>query len=129
MSDAAFPTPYLVGVRAYEGGDGDDWGNETDSWADPVPQPVYGWGAPGRQDAAEPKVVGHDRVVVETELLVPSGFTCSPQDRVILDFDPDTWTEDAGIPEHDVLGEVESYDRGPFGWNPGGVVNLRRVTG
>lgn len=123
---AEFPLLFTVGHRVYSDGIEDEWGNSTAGWADPVARKVYGWGAP---QTSEPKLAGHDRDVVETELLVPPDYTSSHRDRVILDFDPESWSEDAGIPEHDVIGGVEMYDHSPFGWNPGGVVNLRAVNG
>ncbi|GAA2071677.1 hypothetical protein [Williamsia deligens] len=111
-----FPLAHTVGHRRYDAEAGtDDWGNVTDFWFPAVSKPVYGWGAPM---GSEPKVAGHDRVVVEVEVLVPPGFECSPKDRLVLEGD-----------EYEVIGPVEDYGHGPFGWNPGGVVNVRRVTG
>lgn len=111
-----FPLLFTVGQRVWSAtGQDDDHGNAVAGWADPVEKRVYGWGAPG---GAEPKLAGHDRVVVQVELLVPPAFECSPRDRMVLD----------GL-EYDVIGPVEAYDHNPFGWNPGGVINLRRVEG
>lgn len=111
-----FPLMFTVGHRVWStSGEDDAHGNPVAGWSDPVDKRVYGWGAP---NSAEPKLAGHNRVVVEVELLVPPDFDCSPQDRVVLD----------GA-EYDVLGTVESFGHNPFGWNPGGIVNLRRVEG
>nr|DAW17871.1 MAG TPA: Minor capsid protein [Caudoviricetes sp.] len=112
---AEFPLLFTVGHRIYSAGAEDDWGNTVSGWSDPVDKPVYGWGAPV---TSEPKLAGHDRDVVEIELLVPPGFECSPRDRMVLDGD-----------EYEVIGGTEMYDHNPFGWNPGGVVNLRAVSG
>ena len=76
---------------------------------------MYGWGAP---QTSEPKLAGHDREIVEVELLVPPGFECSARDRMVLD----------GV-EFEVIGGVEMFDHNPFGWNPGGIVNLKAVNG
>lgn len=122
---AEFPLAFVVGHRAYSAGAEDDWGNTTAGWAPPVARRVYGWGAP---QTSEPKVAGHDRDVVEVELLVPPGYTSSPRDRVILDFDEDTWV-DGETPEFEVIGHPEMFDHNPFGWDPGGVVNLKAVSG
>lgn len=113
---SGFPLLFSVGHRVWsEDGSYDDHGNPAEDWSAPVVKAVYGWGAP---NGDEPKMAGHDRVTVQVELLVPPGFVCSPRDRILLD----------GV-EHEVIGPVESYDHNPFGWNPGGVVNLRRVEG
>ncbi|WP_280485358.1 hypothetical protein [Nocardia cyriacigeorgica] len=111
-----FPTPFTVQTRAYsQGPDKDPRGNLIERWADPVVQPVIGWGAP---QSAEPKVTGHDRVVVELELFVPEGFTCGPKDKILV-----------GNIEYLVLGFPEDYNHGPFGFRPGCVVNLKRAVG
>ncbi len=120
-----FPLAHTVGHRVWSEGVEDDWGNTVSGWADPVERPVYGWGAP---QSSEPKLAGHDRDVVEVELLVPPDFSCSPRDRIVLDgvLDPDTgqWSN-----EYEVIGHPEMYSHNPFGWNPGGVVNLKAVSG
>lgn len=87
----------------------------AESWTPPVTKQVYGWGAP---TSSEPKLAGHDRDIVEIELLVPPGFECGARDRIVLD----------GV-EFDVIGEPQHYDHNPFGWNPGGVINLKAVNG
>lgn len=114
-----FPLRFTVGHRAYVEGAVDDLGMPAVAWEDPVPKQVYGWGAP---TSSEPHLidtaVGHDRDVVELELLVPPGFSCDPRDRMVLD----------GV-EYDVVGQPEMSDHNPFGWNPGGVVKLRAVNG
>lgn len=110
-----FPLAHTVGHRVWSGGVEDDWGNTTSGWADPVDKLVYGWGAP---QSSEPKVAGHDRDVVEVELLVPPEFSCSARDRMVLD----------GV-EFEVIGQPEMYSHSPFGWDPGGVVNLKAVNG
>lgn len=63
-------------------------------------------------------MAGHDRVVVDVELLVPPGFSCSHKDRIVLDGQ-----------EMEVVGAPEMFDHNPFGWDPGGVVNLKAVGG
>lgn len=115
MVSSEFPLLFSVGHRAFSADGTDAHGNPTEVWAGPVERPVYGWGAP---QSSEPKLAGHDREVVDVELLVPPGFECSHRDRMVLD----------GV-EHEVIGGPEMFDHSPFGWNPGGVVNLRRVSG
>ncbi len=113
---ASFPAPFIVDVREVIDGPPDDFGVPTTDWSPWTSHPVYGWGAPA---TAEPKLAGHDRQVVDVELLVPPSFPAlSHRAQARLD----------GA-EFDVIGEVERYDHSPFGWNPGGLLNLRRVVG
>jgi hypothetical protein len=53
-------------------------------------------------------------------LLVPpeAAANLGPHDRYVLD--GDKWEQ---------VGEKLDYTRGPFGWAPGVVVNIKRVTG
>ncbi|KAA0021809.1 hypothetical protein [Antrihabitans cavernicola] len=109
---------YKVGTRKFsEGPDKDPRGNKVKRWAPAVEQRAICWG-PANANQAEPKVVGHDRVVVELELCVPEGFDVGPQDKVII----------AGA-EYDAIGYPEDFNNGPFGFRPGMVVNLKRVEG
>jgi hypothetical protein len=110
-----FPTPYTVLTEAYSAGSYDAHGNPVDSWAAPVQQRVIGWYVPV---AIEPKVAGRDAVVVDLALMVPPDFIIGPLDRVTV----------AGN-SFEVIGYPEDYTHGPFGFNPGLVVNLKRVEG
>ena len=65
---SVFPTPFTVGHRVFSAGAVDDYGNPVESWATAVDRKVHGWSAPR---TSEPKLAGHDRDVVEVELLVP----------------------------------------------------------
>lgn len=71
----SFPTPYTVGHHVHSDGGTDDYGREVSTWTPAKDQPgtpvdVYGWANPSN---AEPKLAGHDRVVVEVELYAPPG--------------------------------------------------------
>lgn len=120
MSESTFPLRFRVGVRTLATDIEDAHGDPAITWSDPVDHPVYGWGPPGAggSDHGEPKLAGHDRVIVDRELLAPPGFPAGPRDRVVF---PDG--------EFDVLGYPEDYTSGPFGYMPGLVVNCRRVEG
>lgn len=65
---SAFPTPFTVGHRVFSAGAIDDYGNPAESWAAPVDRKVHGWSTPR---TSEPKLAGHNRDVVEIELLAP----------------------------------------------------------
>lgn len=111
----SFPLLFTVGVRAFTPGAGDAHGNPVEAWGSATTHSVYGWSAPS---STEPKLAGHDRVVVDLELLAPEGFPAQPRDLVVVDSD-----------DFQVLGYVEDFNNGPFGFRPGLVVNLRRVEG
>jgi hypothetical protein len=117
-----FPLRFTVGIHSADTGAGDDYNPSTSTvvYTPPKDQPgvearVYGW-APVSSE--EPKVVGHDRVIVEMELLVPPGFIVAPQDLIDLDDG-----------QYEVVGWPEDYTKGPFAFMPGKVVNLRKVEG
>ncbi len=111
----SFPLAQTVGHAPFDGQTKDARGNLVDSWAAPVDVAVYGYAA---SSSHEPKIAGHDRVVVDVEVFAPPTFAPSPKDHL--------WV---GGVEYEVIGETEDYNHGPFGWKPGNVVNLRRVTG
>lgn len=108
-----FPALFTVGHRVHSTAAVDGWNETTDVWADPVHKQVITYYAPSGRD---PRTVGDDRIVVDLEMLVPPGFQCSPKDRMVVDGD-----------EYEVVGPMNRLDRDPFGWNPGGLVNLRLV--
>jgi hypothetical protein len=118
-----FPTPNTVALHVRSGVGEDDHGNEIDVYTPPLDEPgtphqVIGWSTPS---STEPLLAGHDRVVVDVELLAPPGFPAKPHDVIDLPDSP------AG--RFEVVGEVRDFTRGPFGFTPGGVLNLRRVEG
>lgn len=63
-----FSPRYEVGWRVFSESGEDAHGNPVRSWAEPVPVSVFGWAAP---KSTEPKLAGHDRVIVDVELFVP----------------------------------------------------------
>lgn len=111
-----YPTPYTVQTSAFNKSGTDSHGNPVESWATPITQPVYGWAVP---NSIQPKYAGQERTLVDVELYVPPGFVVGPRDRIILTGD---WKFEA-------IGYPEDYTHGPFGFNPGLVVNLIRVEG
>ncbi len=117
-----FPTLFQVGVHAFtESLVLDDY-NEIEPVyapakdADGTPVPVYGWSTP---DSTEPPVAGHDRVIVDLQLLAPPTTTIGAHDLVDI--------PDEG--QFEVIGDPLDFDSGPFGFKPGKVINLRRVEG
>jgi hypothetical protein len=100
----AYVVPYVGTTR-------DEYGNVTDTWGSPVPKKVFGWGAPTFYEYT----ISRDTVTIDIELLAPSGFEVNPKDKIRLDGQT-----------YDVQGGVEAYNRGPFGFDPGVRVKLRR---
>lgn len=113
-----YPTPWTVQVEAWQSGATDTHGNPVDDWAAPVDVDVYGWSVPMSE---EPRPL-EQRVVVDVKLYAPHGTQVGSKDRVTIPAGPH-----AGV--YTVEGGVEDYNHGPFGFQPGVVVNLQRVEG
>lgn len=111
----SFPLRWTVQRLPYLAGATDSHGNPVDSWGDPVDVKVYGWGAPTTD---EPPLAGHDRVVVDLLVYGPGSMPFTSMDRAVVE-----------SKTYEVVGEVDDYDHGPFGWQPGATVSLRRVEG
>lgn len=92
----------------------DAHGNPIEGWESEEVR-VYGWEVPR---TAEPLLAGHDRVVVDLSMFVPPGFEVSAHDRVVIEGRT-----------YEVVGEFEDAGNGPFVFDPGGTVQLRRVEG
>jgi hypothetical protein len=90
-------------------------------------------GAMSKAQITEAKAVYVDgtRFMVELALMVPPGFVSNNRDHFILNVtledyeaaDPDSFEV------YRQIGPLESYEFNPFGWNPGGVVNLLSAGG
>lgn len=115
------PANYTVGLKSFTESGKDAHGNPVAAWSDPVDHPACWWAPPAaRGDQGEPKLAGHDRVVVDLELCTPVEFPAGPHDRVVI----------PGRGEFLVRGYDEDYDNGPFSFAPGVVIwNLQRVEG
>lgn len=120
-----YPTPYTVGhhVRTAVGA---DRFRETVTYTPPKDQPgtpvkVIQWTAlkseaASRDGAQQP---GYDRTIVDVELYTLPGFRPSPGDLIDI----------PGDGQFEVVGHPEDYNHGFHGWQPGNVINLRRVEG
>lgn len=104
-------TKWTVDVLAYNGTTRNEYGNVVPSWVTvPVAVPVYGW----FPATITEETATRNTVTSDIELLVPPGFTIGPKDHVRIN----------GV-TYEVNGGVEDYSHGPFGFNPGGKVNLK----
>lgn len=110
-----FRLRHVAGLRKYAVVGKDSRGNPKTDWLPVESHQVFGWMP---VSSSEPKVAGRDHVVVEVELSAPSDFPVGPKDKVVLD----------GI-EYEVIGYPEHFDHGQSDWDPGILVNLRRVEG
>ncbi|MGJ6980029.1 hypothetical protein ACSDQ9_05790 [Aestuariimicrobium soli] len=106
---ASHPVGHMVASTGVTGAHG----NATTTYAPAVERMVYGI-AP--TSSTEPKTVGKDRVVVQLEVFSP--WAAAPADRLVI-----------GTRIYDVVGESEDLNRGPFGYQPGYVINLVRADG
>lgn len=108
-----------VGVHTYSGGSHDGYGVPTPSWDPPLDEAgeerdVIGWGP---RSSTEVEGVEPNRLVeTDIDLLVPLGFQIAPEDVVDL---PEG--------QFQVQGQPMDYGYGPYGYNPGMVVRLKRV--
>jgi hypothetical protein len=113
----AFPEPFTCGHRVYSATGDDGFGNAVPSWATAVTRNIYGAypGTPGED--YEP---GRNPSTIPLFLLGSTAQlgTVHARDRIV-------WQGN----EFEVDGEPESYDFGPFGYEPGVRVRLKRVEG
>jgi hypothetical protein len=100
--------------QAFAAGAEDAHGNPVDSWSAPVEVGIYAFD-PG--SSSEPRASGHDRVIVEPAVYVPSTVAFGPRDRVT-----------ARGRVYEVEGETREW-RHPNGARKGNVATLRRVDG
>lgn len=100
----------------YTGVDTDAYGNEVDTWGPGQSKKFVTFNNP---QTTEPKIVGHERDVVDLELVVLADFgRVSAKDRMVIDGDT-----------YDVIGRPEDYTRNPFRRDFGcRVINLRLVS-
>lgn len=109
-----FRLAQTVGHKAYTPGAVDSHNNPVDAWADPVSVEVYGYGPPNRTPEAEP---GGTQVIEGMQILAPV-FAVDPRDQFVVDGDL-----------FEVEGEVANWSHGPFGFQPGMTIQLKRVEG
>lgn len=110
-----FPTPHAVDILPHSDAAEDDYGNPVETYGAPVAWSVYGWGPAGSREAN-----GWQRqVTADLQVYGPRPpVAINPRDRLVV----------AGE-TYDIEGKVEDYNHGPFGFTPGVVVNLTKVTG
>ena len=110
----SYPTPHTVQHAAFNGTGQDSRGNDTESWAAPVPVKVICY----QPSLVESRNGYTSRMVADIDMAVPPGRAVSVRDKFAL---PD-------IGECEVVA-VEDATKGPFGWQPGKIVKLKQVSG
>lgn len=112
-----FPTLWTVGwhtASTVQGGRGTVTTHTPTLDASGAAVKVYGW-SPARQ--AE---TSETRVESDIDLYVPPTVTSRPGDVVDLPLDK-------SLGQFEVVGYPEDWSYGPFGYQPGSVVKLKRV--
>lgn len=104
-----------VDHAVFEAGAEDAHGNPVESWGDPVTVGVFAFD-PG--SSSEPREAGHDRVIVEPTLYMPSGVVFGPRDVVVA----------RGL-RYEVEGETREWVHPTDAGRRANVVTLRRVDG
>ena len=112
---ANFTAGEAIQRLAFRSGATDPRGNPIEAWADPVVIENVAFD-PGA--TSEPRMAGHDRVIVEPTVYADFDLPLSPRDRVIVRGQT-----------YEVEGEVRRW-RNPYsGRRAGAVATLKRVTG
>lgn len=109
---------FTVGVCAFIEGAEDEGGDPIESWSAPVDTPVFGWGPAAVGTDMEPFAANRDVVTWDLDLYAPPGFTCGPRDHIVV----------LGV-EYEVEGPVQDFNHGPFGFQPGNRLRLKRTEG
>lgn len=114
---AVIPARFDVLHRQFSSGAADSYGNPSASWSVGVAKKFVTFAAPR---TSEPKLAGHDRDVVELELIVLPGFgAVSHRDRMVID----------GA-TFEVVGGIEDYSKNPWRNDFGCyTINLKAVHG
>jgi hypothetical protein len=114
-----FPLTRTIGHKVHQAGATDSHGNPADTWAEPVDVSVYGYGprtdTRGSTGSDEP---GGTQVIVGKEVYAPKTLAVSEKDRFVIDGRT-----------YEVDGELGDWTTGPFGFEPGIVINLKRAEG
>lgn len=101
--------PFGIRRRTLAGTDRN--GDPIETWSDPEPAVAF---SIGPRYAYE--VGAGDTAITGLILGLPHSYGLRPHDRVVID--DDEWAVD---------GELVNANRGPFGYRPGWVANLRRT--
>lgn len=105
---------WTVGHKPYLEGAQDRYGDVVDTWGPEVPLKVYSIAPRG---STEPDEAGRTAVISGFSILAPVN-AIGPHDRLVIDDE-----------DYEVQGNVQDWNRGPFGWQPGVEVLVERAEG
>lgn len=108
-------TPWTVQLSKWSYGPPDRYGEREKVYSEPVTRSVYGWAPPDL--AEEIFSANRDAIVQDLDVYDPDDSVYAPDDHVIINGTT-----------YRVMGDTRNYDHGPFGFMPGGVVRVKRVT-
>lgn len=102
--------------ESFNGVGQDDYNEDIESWADPVPVKVFG---AKFLTASEKIEIGYNRLEVDCVLLIPPSLTAGERDRFTVDGR-----------KYEVIGVPATAKNNPLSsWNPGGHLYLRSYNG
>lgn len=110
------PTPYTVARLPFFEGEPDPYGDTRETWGSPQDVDIHGW-APPSPDSA-PFEQSRGAIVRDLDLYAPTGTESAPRDH---------WLIEGTLYEQ--VGHAEDFTHGPFGFNAGLRINLKRVEG
>src|SRR4051812_39293409 len=100
--------------KPYAAGEKNAHGNKAKEYGEPIEREVYGYGPPASTKNPEP---GGTQVIEGLDVFAPI-FPVDDKDLFVVDGD-----------EYAVVGEAGDWTKGPFGYQPGQVIHLKRVEG
>lgn len=109
-----FPLAQTVGHKPYSSTTKNAHGNDVAVYGAVVDREVYGYGPPIRVADAEP---GGTQVIEGIDVYAPL-FPVDDRDLFVV-----------GGLDYMVIGEAGDWTNGPFGFEPGQVIHLKRVEG
>lgn len=114
---ASYPTPWTITRYPCIPGDDDGLGNEEPTFGPPVTQRIQGYYMPSVYEQLGQYV---SREIVDVLMFVPPDFVGGPRDQYSIPGQPGKFEQ---------IGHVRDYTKGPYGFKPGMLVELKRVTG
>lgn len=123
----SIPTPYAVQRFPFQPGATNDYGNPVDGWADPVGVLVHGWAPPSADEV--PFEQGRSAVVRDLDLYAPRIVECGPKDHWVIPGAASGLCSEHDLPCFAQEGWAQDYSTGPFVFDAGLRVQLKRVEG
>lgn len=110
-----FTAKYTLGIKQYQEGATDAHGNPVESWGSVTNVQVF---SVAPTTSSEPFQSGREAIVTGLSVLAPTSVSVGPKDRVV-------WNSE----EYTIEGELADWTKGPFSFQPGIQINLKKVDG